>query len=247
MRKVARAALLLLLTAVLVAGAFALAACDNKEEGGGVFTEEMGFGDILDIFQSMDSWTETVSGRYNLGNESYDGTITARVDGLDYIMTFAAAGSANPVTVYSFRHLNYYYEVTEVNDGEPSYTDLRKYSAGSSLNIDYERINVLSEEENPTAYKYNGEYYPSVGGATGIILMVLQDGEDGAIEKTYQEADDGMTLDAKVYLQDNGLCMEVHMTNELTGESMDLTVKITDVDETEVVIPEEVQKLKSLC
>ena len=56
MRKFARAAVLLLLTAVLVAGAFALSACDKGGgKNGGVFNEEMGFGDVLRILQNMDS------------------------------------------------------------------------------------------------------------------------------------------------------------------------------------------------
>ncbi len=248
MRKFARAAVLLLLTAVLVAGAFALSACDKGGgKNGGVFNEEMGFGDVLRILQNMDSWTESISGSYRLNSGRFDGAITTRVDGLDYIMKVEAAGSTVPATVYSFRHLNYYYEVTEVNDGEPSYSNLTKYSAGSRLNIDYEMIYVFSEDENPTAYKYNGEYYPSVSGATGFVLRVLRDDANGVLKKSYQEDEDGITLNAKLYFKDNGLCMDIYMSNSMTGESMDLTVKITDVDATEVVIPDEVQKLKSLC
>lgn len=97
MRRFVRATVLLLLAAVLVAGAFALSACDkgdgknggadgDNSQSGGVFSPDMSYEEYIDLLYSMTNWTSSIV--YNFdgqGNEVADdkATMVSVVDGTD--------------------------------------------------------------------------------------------------------------------------------------------------------------------
>lgn len=268
MRKFARAVVLLTLIAALVASVFALSACgkiDDKsgDEGGdnnqsgGVFSPDMSYEEYIDLLYSMTNWTSSIV--YNFdgqGNEVANdkATMVSVVDGTDVCCVYDM-GEGIEHRQYAFREDGVYYWI-EVCDDEQGFKvqDARKSDSAEDF------LTLF----NPNDWKKsNGQLYDLVGNkeryfpenmcdfTVMVYMLVMTKYVDGKFVPNYTAlAGYGEGYEWEFGFENNGISMKTHgvyIDRQGNSSVEDSQWSLTDVGETEVVIPDEIKALKSQC
>ena len=268
MRKFARAAVLLLLTAVLVAGAFALSACDkgggknggesgDNSQSGGVFSPDMSYEEYIDLLYSMTNWTSSIVYSFDgQGNEVTDeiATMVSSVNGTDVCCVYDM-GDGIEHRQYAFQEDGLYYWI-EVYDDEQGFEvqDARKSDSAEDF------LTLF----NPSDWeKSNGQLYDLVGNkkryfpenmcdfTVMVYMLVMTKYADGEFVPNYTALSGyGEGYEWEFVFENNGISIKTHgvYTDRQGNSSVENSQwSLTDVGETEVVIPDEIKALKSQC
>ena len=265
MKKYARAVVLLTLIAALVASVFALSACGktddksgdegvNNSQSGGVFSPDMSYEEFIKVLTTMTNWTSSYSvTSYENGVERDDKQLlVSYVDGYSCIF-YGNDG-------YSFEFANYWfsdddcyyyidaYYTNESTEGNADF-DLREAmkSKESEQLISY----ILLEDyvdENPALEQFGDARIREVPDSALIYLIYYVTDKEGKLALNTAQWSDS---EGKMFMlfKDNGITIgyTYEYTEDGITESGRIEWSLTDVGETEVVIPDEIKALKSQC
>lgn len=265
MRKYVRAVVLLTLIAVLVTGVFALSACGktgdksggkggSDSQSGGVFSPDMSYEEFIKVLTTMTNWTSSYSGTYYENGVWMDDDqlMISYVDGYDCYF-YGKETSYSEYVYCWFNDDDHYYYIE---------ADRARESAGGSAGFDL-REGIVSEEgeqlisyisleeyvfANPALEQFGDAKIRRAPDDALIYLIFYVTEKEGKVALNTEKWSDS---EGKLFMEfkDNGIT--VGYTYEFTEDGVTYSGTIewslTDVGETEVVIPDEIKALKSQC
>ena len=270
MRKHVRVVVLLALIAVLVTGVFALSACGktgdksggkggSDSQSGGVFSPDMSYESYLGILYSMTSWTTKTE--YLLeqdGGFADTTTMLSSVNGTDSCCVYDM-GDGVEHRQYAFEEDGVYYWI-EVYDDEQGL--IVREALKSNDAKDFLTLFVPREwaDSNAQLYSIVGDkerYFPEniCDFTVMVYMLVMTKYVDGEFVPNYAAVAGygggyGEGYEWEFVFENNGISMKTHgvYTDRQGNSSVENSQwSLTDVGETEVVIPDEIKALKSQC
>lgn len=266
MKKYARAVVLLTLIAALVASVFALSACGktddksgdeggNNSQSGGVFSPDMSYESYLGILYSMTSWTTKTE--YLLeqdGGFADTMTMLSSVNGTDSCCVYDM-GDGVEHRQYAFEEDGVYYWI-EVYDDEQGF--IVREALKSNDAKDFLTLFVPREwaHSNAQLYSIVGDkerYFPEnmCDFTVMVYMLVMTKYVDGEFVPNHTAlVGYGEGYEWEFGFENNGVSMKNHGSYaDREGNTFieNSTWSLTDVGETEVVIPDEIKALKSQC
>lgn len=270
MRKFARVVVLLTLIAVLVAGVFALSACGktgdksggkggSDSQSGGVFSPDMSYESYLGILYSMTSWTTKTEYLLEQDGGFVDTmTMLSSVNGTDSCCVYDM-GDGVEHRQYAFEEDGVYYWI-EVYDDEQGL--IVREALKSNDAKDFLTLFVPREwaDSNAQLYSIVGDkerYFPEniCDFTVMVYMLVMTKYVDGEFVPNYAAVAGygggyGEGYEWEFVFENNGISMKTHgvYTDRQGNSSVENSQwSLTDVGETEVVIPDEIKALKSQC
>lgn len=270
MKKHVRVVVLLVLIAVLVAGVFALSACGktgdksggkggSDSQSGGVFSPDMSYESYLGILYSMTSWTTKTE--YLLeqdGGFADTTTMLSSVNGTDSCCVYDM-GDGVEHRQYAFEEDGVYYWI-EVYDDEQGFIVHEALKSNDAK--DFLTLFVPREwaDSNAQLYSIVGDkerYFPEniCDFTVMVYMLVMTKYVDGEFVPNYAAVAGygggyGEGYEWEFVFENNGISMKTHgiYTDRQGNSSVENSQwSLTDVGETEVVIPDEIKALKSQC
>ena len=270
MKKHVRVVALLALIAVLVAGVFALSACGKTgdksggkgggdSQSGGVFSPDMSYESYLGILYSMTSWTTKTE--YLLeqdGGFADTTTMLSSVNGTDSCCVYDM-GDGVEHRQYAFEEDGVYYWI-EVYDDEQGFIVHEALKSNDAK--DFLTLFVPREwaDSNAQLYSIVGDkerYFPEniCDFTVMVYMLVMTKYVDGEFVPNYAAVAGygggyGEGYEWEFVFENNGISMKTHgvYTDRQGNSSVENSQwSLTDVGETEVVIPDEIKALKSQC
>lgn len=265
MKKHVRVVALLALIAVLVAGVFALSACGKTgdksggkgggdSQSGGVFSPDMSYEEFIKVLTTMTNWTSSYSGTYYENGVWMDDDqfMISYVDGYDCYFYGKENAYSEFVYCWFSDDDDYYYieadRAHESADGNADF-DLRE---GIISEESEQLIPYISLEEyvfaNPALERFGDAKIRRAPDDALIYLIYYVTEKEGKVALNTEEWSDS---EGKLFMEfkDNGIT--IGYTSEYTEDGVTCSARIewslTDVGETEVVIPDEIKALKSQC
>lgn len=270
MRKHVRVVVLLALIAVLVAGVFALSACGKTgdksggkgggdSQSGGVFSPDMSYESYLGILYSMTSWTTKTEYLLEQDGGFVDTmTMLSSVNGTDSCCVYDM-GDGVEHRQYAFEEDGVYYWI-EVYDDEQGL--IVREALKSNDAKDFLTLFVPREwaDSNAQLYSIVGDkerYFPEniCDFTVMVYMLVMTKYVDGEFVPNYAAVAGygggyGEGYEWEFVFENNGISMKTHgvYTDRQGNSSVENSQwSLTDVGETEVVIPDEIKALKSQC
>lgn len=266
MKKHVRVVVLLALIAVLVTGVFALSACGktgdksggkggSDSQSGGVFSPDMSYESYLGILYSMTSWTTKTE--YLLeqdGGFADTTTMLSSVNGTDSCCVYDM-GDGVEHRQYAFEEDGVYYWI-EVYDDEQGFIVHEALKSNDAKDF----LTLFAPREwadsNAQLYSIVGDkerYFPEnmCDFTVMVYMLVMTKYVDGEFVPNYAAvAGYGEGYEWEFVFENNGISMKTHgvYTDRQGNSSVENSQwSLTDVGETEVVIPDEIKALKSQC
>ena len=270
MKKHVRVVALLALIAVLVAGVFALSACGKTgdksggkgggdSQSGGVFSPDMSYESYLGILYSMTSWTTKTEYLLEQDGGFVDTmTMLSSVNGTDSCCVYDM-GDGVEHRQYAFEEDGVYYWI-EVYDDEQGL--IVREALKSNDAKDFLTLFVPREwaDSNAQLYSIVGDkerYFPEniCDFTVMVYMLVMTKYVDGEFVPNYAAVAGygggyGEGYEWEFVFENNGISMKTHgvYTDRQGNSSVENSQwSLTDVGETEVVIPDEIKALKSQC
>lgn len=268
MKKHVRVVVLLALIAVLVTGVFALSACGKTgdksgdkgggdSQSGGVFSPDMSYEEYIDLLYSMTNWTSSIVYSFDgQGNEAADErtTMVSSVNGTDVCCVYDM-GDGVEHRQYAFEEDGVYYWI-EVYDDEQGFIVHEALKSNDAK--DFLTLFVPREwaDSNAQLYSIVGDkerYFPEnmCDYTVMVYMLVMTKYTDGKFVPNYAAvAGYGEGYEWEFVFENNGISMKTHgvYTDRQGNSSVENSQwSLTDVGETEVVIPDEIKALKSQC